>query len=105
MESFLELAIRVSLEAGKEILKIYNSDFSVDWKRADKLPLNKTDGLTAVRVVASRSNLSPETQAFIDELKSIYKEISFRSAGSSLKFCLVAEGEADVYPRMSPTME
>ena len=221
MENFLELALRVSLEAGKEVLKIYNSDFSVDWKedkspltladkkshqiiweglsitgipllseegrdipyeersgwdylwlvdpldgtkefinrngeftinislihksrpvlgviyapvkgllyyalkdkgayrvfveeddsikgifsKADKLPLNKRDGLTAVRVVASKSHTSPETQAYIDKLRGIYKDIFFNSAGSSLKFCLVAEGEADIYPRLGPTME
>ncbi|MFN7064590.1 MAG: 3'(2'),5'-bisphosphate nucleotidase CysQ [Aquificaceae bacterium] len=221
MENFLELAIKVSLEAGEEILKIYTGDFSIDWKldqspltladkkshqiileglsiteipllseegkdipyenrskwdyfwlvdpldgtkefinrngeftinislihksrpmlgviyvpvkgllyyalknkgayrvfveeddsieglfsRADKLPLNEADGLTAVRVVASKSHLSPETQAYVDRLRGTYKDISFRSAGSSLKFCLVAEGEADIYPRYSPTME
>ena len=33
------------------------------------------------------------------------KEVDFVSSGSSLKFCLVAEGKADVYPRFAPTME
>jgi 3'(2'), 5'-bisphosphate nucleotidase len=58
-----------------------------------------------VIVVASRSHLSDETIQFVDELKAKGKEVEFRSSGSSLKFCLVAEGEADVYPRFGPTME
>jgi 3'(2'), 5'-bisphosphate nucleotidase len=56
-------------------------------------------------VVASRSHFSPETQAFVDELKKEKGEIDFASMGSSLKICLVAEGKADIYPRFGPTME
>lgn len=55
--------------------------------------------------VASRSHLSPETQEFIDELRAEHPDLELRSAGSSLKICLVAEGSADVYPRFAPTME
>ncbi|HJE03084.1 MAG TPA: 3'(2'),5'-bisphosphate nucleotidase CysQ, partial [Aliarcobacter thereius] len=40
---------------------------------------------------------------FIDKLDS--KDIEQISKGSSLKFCMVAEGIADIYPRLSPTME
>lgn len=54
-----------------------------------------------LRVVASRSHMSPETQDFISALK----EPSLVSKGSSLKFMLLAEGLADVYPRFAPTME
>lgn len=54
-----------------------------------------------LRVVASRSHMSPETQEFIDGLGNC----EVVSAGSSLKFCRVAEGSADVYPRLGPTME
>jgi len=52
-------------------------------------------------VVKSRSHPSPELAEFLGGL-SIESEVS---AGSSLKFCLVAEGEADIYPRLGPTME
>jgi 3'(2'), 5'-bisphosphate nucleotidase len=58
-----------------------------------------------VVVVASRSHLSEETLQFIEDLKTKGKEVEFLSSGSSLKFCLVAEGAADVYPRFGPTME
>lgn len=56
------------------------------------------DTLTAVM---SRSHADEQTLAFVKEL-GISDCVS---AGSSLKFCLVAEGSADVYPRFAPTME
>lgn len=56
---------------------------------------------SGLKVVASRSHLSEETQAFIDTLASP----QFLSKGSSLKLLMVAEGEADLYPRFAPTME
>jgi 3'(2'), 5'-bisphosphate nucleotidase len=58
-----------------------------------------------VRAVASRSHMSEETQAFITELEAKHGEVEVVSSGSSLKFCLVAEGKADYYPRYAPTME
>ena len=61
--------------------------------------------LDKVRVVASRSHMSPETEEFVGGLRAQGKEIDLLSSGSSLKLCLVAEGEADVYPRFAPTME
>ncbi len=51
--------------------------------------------------VASRSHVTPETEAALKKA-GVEKR---RSIGSSLKFCLVAAGEADFYPRMGPTME
>lgn len=56
-------------------------------------------------VVASRSHLSPETEAFVAEMKRKHPCLKLVSSGSSLKICLVAEGFADVYPRLAPTME
>lgn len=54
-----------------------------------------------LRVVASKSHRDAATDAYIAR----YPVSGFRSAGSSLKFCLVASGEADLYPRLGPTME
>lgn len=54
-----------------------------------------------LRVIASRSHMNPETQEFINGLA----DAVLVSAGSSLKFMLLAEGKADVYPRYAPTME
>ena len=61
--------------------------------------------LNDIVVVASRSHLSQEVVDFVDTLKAEGKNVDFLSSGSSLKFCLVAEGKAHVYPRLAPTME
>lgn len=58
-----------------------------------------------VRVIASRSHESDETRAFIAGLAAERGQVELVSIGSSLKLCLVAEGAADVYPRLAPTME
>ncbi len=55
----------------------------------------------APRIIASRSHRTAETDAFIAR----HPGASIVSAGSSLKFCLMASGEADLYPRMGPTMQ
>jgi 3'(2'), 5'-bisphosphate nucleotidase len=58
----------------------------------------RASGLVAF---ASRSHSDAQTEAFLAELPVKQR----RCAGSSLKFCAVAEGKADVYPRFGPTME
>lgn len=55
----------------------------------------------ACRVVASKSHIDKATQLFIDRLGAV----SLVQAGSSLKFCGGAEGDADIYPRLAPTCE
>ena len=57
-----------------------------------------------VKVVASKSHMNEKTSEFINNLEKIY-EVETLNVGSSLKFCLVAEGEAHIYPRFGPTME
>ncbi len=56
---------------------------------------------TPLRIVASRSHRNAETDAYLAH----YPDAELVSIGSSLKFCLVAAGEADLYPRLGPTME
>jgi len=58
-----------------------------------------------IRLVGSRSHMNEETTNFVDELKKGNDKVEVVSKGSSLKFCLVAEGKADIYPRFAPTME
>lgn len=60
---------------------------------------------TEYRIVGSRSHKSPDTEAFIERSRQEYEHVRLVSMGSSLKICLVAEGQADVYPRFAPTME
>jgi 3'(2'), 5'-bisphosphate nucleotidase len=71
--------------------------------KPERLKKRSAIDLTAkgLRVVASRSHMNEETQAFINSLI----EPTLVSSGSSLKFMLLAEGKADVYPRYAPTME
>lgn len=71
---------------------------------SERLPRVRKEQDKAV-VVASRSHMSDETAAYIDDLKTKYKEVELVSVGSSIKICWVAEGIADVYPRFAPTME
>ncbi len=58
-----------------------------------------------IKIIGSRSHLNNDTNVFIDSLKEDYDNVEFISKGSSLKFCLVAEGKAHLYPRFAPTME
>src|SRR5690606_15706827 len=67
--------------------------------------LSAEKALYRTRIVTSRSHMSAETQEFIDRINDDSQPIEQISAGSSLKFCLVAEGGADYYPRFAPTME
>ncbi|MGF7140682.1 3'(2'),5'-bisphosphate nucleotidase CysQ [Roseimarinus sediminis] len=56
-------------------------------------------------VVGSRSHLNKETSDYLNQLQSHDRPIKIISRGSSLKFCMIAEGRAHCYPRMGPTME
>ncbi len=66
---------------------------------------------STVKIVGSRSHLNEETKNFISEIENRLSaeggknEVEIVSKGSSLKFCLVAEGLAHIYPRYAPTME
>ena len=71
--------------------------------RAEQLPISQTR--TNYIVVGSRSHMSEETEAFINQQKENHSEVNILSKGSSLKLCMVAEGAADAYPRFAPTME
>ena len=91
-------------KAGKFILdqhEVVVSDLDMD---ANLIGPNAAN-TELVRVVGSRSHMSEATENFVGSLKGIYEKVDIVSKGSSLKFCLVAEGKADVYPRFAPTME
>lgn len=69
-------------------------------KRIISSPADKAQSL---KVAVSRSHQSKSLETKLAEMGIRVKELV--PAGSSLKFCLVAEGQADIYPRMGPTME
>ena len=76
------------------------------WKRegdgeARRLRSTLADPTRPLRIVESRSHPSPALEAFLEPF-TISERVK---SGSSLKFCVVADGRADVYPRLGPTME
>ena len=70
---------------------------------AIQLPLTHTK--RPFTVVASKSHLNRETADYIEQVRKKQGEIDLVPKGSSLKFCLLAEGTADLYPRFAPTCE
>lgn len=58
-----------------------------------------------IRVAVSRSHACEKTQAYLNSLISQGKNVEVIPMGSALKFGIIAEGKADIYPRLAPTME
>jgi 3'(2'), 5'-bisphosphate nucleotidase len=85
-------------ELGKGAFKIDSNG------KTQSLPI-KHAASNVLKVVLSRSHCSQETLDYINTLASDDVDVEIVSVGSSLKFCLVAEGEADIYPRFGATME
>jgi 3''(2''),5''-bisphosphate nucleotidase, bacterial len=67
-----------------------------------RAPIRTRERGSEVTAVASKSHLN---QATIDYLEAAVGACGYVSVGSSLKFCIVAEGQADIYPRAAPTSE
>lgn len=86
-----------------KLLEVDKQSFLEKMNSKHALPMQNNG--EQVVAVASKSHMSEETQAFIDELSKTYGEVATLSKGSSLKLCMVAEGQADFYPRFAPTME
>jgi 3'(2'), 5'-bisphosphate nucleotidase len=82
--------------------KAYLTIDKFELSNVKQLPINRNDN--KLIIVASKSHLNDETKKFIEDIKTD-KEKEFMSKGSSLKLCMVAEGKADIYPRIAPTME
>jgi 3'(2'), 5'-bisphosphate nucleotidase len=62
-------------------------------------------GSAPVRVLRSLSRRSGEEERFVARLRECFPEVELAAAGSAAKFCILARGEADVYPRFGPTGE
>lgn len=87
---------------GKSVDEILSSSVSLPITN-NQSPI--TSEATPLRIVASRSHCNEKTRKFIEALEAKCGATELVSSGSSLKLCLVAEGGADVYPRIAPTME
>lgn len=90
------------LNAGKFKTEI-PSDLPQLIRLSERLPIRKNR--IHYTMVASRSHRNFETQKYIRKMKKEHSRLEIITKGSSLKFCLVAEGNADIYPRFGPTME
>ncbi len=92
-------ADRIQLPAGED-------DPMAMWEQAVVLPdVTPPTATRPVRVVASKSHRNAETDAYIAYLHEVYGEIELVSESSSKKLCAIAEGSADIYPRLGRTME
>jgi 3'(2'), 5'-bisphosphate nucleotidase len=84
--------------------KNFNQPLDYLLQFSERLPVDDPSGVE-FRVVASRSHYNQETQDYVNAIDTGGKRISLVNKGSSLKLCMVASGEADIYPRLGPTME
>jgi len=86
-------------------IDLKDESISVEHIYAQAKKINPSDeGQGIIKIIGSRSHLNDETKNFISDLEK-QREVEIVSKGSSLKFCMVAEGEAHIYPRFAPTME
>lgn len=91
-------------KAYKSELNSHNTEIQKVYEVAQNLEKMNSES-NVVRVVGSRSHMNKETLDYIETLKREGREVEIVSKGSSLKFCIIAEGKADIYPRFAPTME
>ena len=73
--------------------------------QAHAISCRSIDRDAAVHVVASRRHLGAAMEAIVQRIGSHFPAVNLVNMGSSLKFCLLAEGSADIYPRLAPTSE
>jgi 3'(2'), 5'-bisphosphate nucleotidase len=102
------------IEEGIPILgAVHAPALGLTYKAAQKLGAYKGDERIWARppaqapwqVVASRSHRDWETEQFLERLRRRHGSLEVQPVGSALKFCLVAEGSAHLYPRFGPTLE
>jgi len=109
-----EFTVNIALiDNGKPVLGViyipvtgetYQAATGYGAERAGKTLQANKQVADSLKVVASRSHAGAETEAYFKRVKEDYT-LELVSKGSSLKFCLVAAGEAALYPRFGPTME
>jgi 3'(2'), 5'-bisphosphate nucleotidase len=83
--------------------ELYYSDGQNSFKNGTPLPYMKNSD--SFVIATSKSHPSSKTYTYIQELQKTHKNTKLIYKGSSLKLCMVASGEVDIYPRLAPTME
>lgn len=84
--------------------EMYSGDGSRAYRNGEEIRCRAMphDGVV---LVGSKNHMDAETLSFIEEQKKKFNNLTFIGAASSLKFCRIAEGKADIYPRYGRTME
>lgn len=82
----------------------FKGNIMIPGNEGERLPIDNRLGGQYI-VVGSRSHDSPQTDEFIMKLKQEHTNIQFKKYGSALKFCRLAEGKVDLYPRFQHCME
>ena len=101
----MALDMDMDMSMGMDMKLNLGIDINIDVliSNAIQLPLKREDD--TFTIVTSSSHMSPETESYVKEMRNKYSVVNLISKGSSLKLCMVAEGQADCYPRFAPTME
>jgi 3'(2'), 5'-bisphosphate nucleotidase len=86
-------------------LKAWKQDSNQSYSEAKQIASRPMEENTGVRIVASRRHLGEQLDALIGKIENHFGKATLLNMGSSLKMCLLAEGSADIYPRMAPTCE
>jgi len=79
--------------------------------RVNQLPINSNgknfekNNNSIKRIIFSRSHYTEETKQFVEKIKKQFSKVQMISVGSAMKLAYLAEGKADIYPRLAPTME
>lgn len=89
------------LYVGEKGVGAWRARLARDGGVAERQAIRTRAAKPPLTIVASRSHSNAATEAYLKQ----YPDAELVSVGSSLKFCLVAEGTADLYPRLGPTME
>jgi 3'(2'), 5'-bisphosphate nucleotidase len=76
--------------------RLFNSDEDKEYEKIADSPK---------RIIISRSHYTEETQQFVKEIEKQFSKVQLISVGSAMKIAYLAEGKADIYPRLAPTME
>jgi 3'(2'), 5'-bisphosphate nucleotidase len=97
---FVGIPALAALYWGGSKFGAYKTQYTAINELPEKIQVMQIKGLT--RVFASKSHLNSETKSFIENLSG---NVELIKAGSSLKFLRIAEGLADLYPRLAPTCE
>ena len=91
----------------RDISYVGNAEKGMAWKRAsgDTVQISTRDRQSDLAVLASKNHRTPRDDSFLERLKMQFPTMELLSESSSLKFCAIAEGKADLYSRFEHTYE